>query len=96
VTFDLQIGSRVTPVMSFHPDNFRLPRPFCSQVRSKQAIDRRTDRDQPYFLQYPFPTEVGNNNNNICISIPPWVIASEAVKTFLCCIKEFEFKIKLF
>jgi len=60
--FDLLIGSRVTRVMGFHPANFVLARPFRSRVRSRQATDRQTDR-QNAVRHFIMPSTYGRSRH---------------------------------
>ena len=44
-------------MMAFHPANFKLPRPLRSQVRSRHAIDRWTDRQttaHQFIMPHPY------------------------------------------
>jgi len=62
----LKIGSRVTRMKSFRKDNFELPRPLRSRVRSSHATDRRTDRQTPpSFYNVPSSGDRGNNKDHL-------------------------------
>ena len=57
--------------MGLDPNNFGLPRPFRSRVRSRHSTDRQTDgqtdRHRPSFYNAPpaLLTEVWHNNSEI-------------------------------
>jgi len=58
--FDLYIGSRLTRVMGFDPADFRLHRPFHSQVKSRYM----TDRHQPSFYNRPSLRRLRHNKHH--------------------------------
>jgi len=46
LTFDLEIGVRVTCDVGYLCANFSLPRPLCSRLRPDVCDKRQTDRRQ--------------------------------------------------